>query len=394
MYEGRTVFAQVMDYLPHHAFRRLVKQYHGDRRVKTFTCRDQFLSMAFAQLTYRESLRDIEACLGAVPDKLYHLGFRARAIARSTLADANERRDWRLYADLAQRLVVEARRLYVEEPLGLAEVDAREQTVYALDATTIDLCLSVFPWARFRRTKGGLKLHTLLDLRGSIPVFVWITEATFADLHILDVLVPEPGSIYLFDRAFIDFRRLWELTESHAIFVTRNKAKLKWERVYSHPIDRTSGLICDQTIKLTGTRSPQEYPAHLRRVAYRDPVTGKKLDFLTNDFTLPALAIANLYRLRWRVELFFKWIKQHLRIKAFYGTSVNAVKTQIWIALSAYLLVVIAKKRLGITQDLYTILQILSVCAFEKVPLAQAFSAPPHTSDTTPNRNQLSLFDF
>lgn len=240
MYEGRTVFAQVMDYLPHHAFRRLVQQYHGDRRVKTFTCRDQFLSMAFAQLTYRESLRDIEACLGAVPDKLYHLGFRARAIARSTLADANERRDWRLYADLAQRLVVEARRLYVEEPLGLAEVDAREQTVYALDATTIDLCLSVFPWARFRRTKGGLKLHTLLDLRGSIPVFVWITEAPFADRHILDVLVPEPGSISLFDRAFIDFRRLWELTESQAIFVTRNKAKLKWERVSSHPIDRTS----------------------------------------------------------------------------------------------------------------------------------------------------------
>jgi len=394
MYEGRTVFAQLMDHLPRHTFRRLVRRYDANRRVKTFSCWDQFLSMAFAQLTYRESLRDIEACLGAVPEKLYHLGFRTRAIPRSTLADANERRDWRIYADFAQHLVVEARRLYVDEPLGLEELDGREQTVYALDATTIDLCLSVFPWARFRTTKAGLKVHTLLDLRGSIPVFLWITDARFGDVQILDVLVPEPGSIYLFDRAFIDFPRLWELANAHAIFVTRTKEKLKWERVYSHPVDRSTGLICDQTIKLTGTRSPEDYPAHLRRVAFRDPDTGKKLDFLTNDFTLPPLTVANLYRLRWRVELFFKWIKQHLRIKAFYGTSANAVKTQIWIAMSVYLLVAIARKRLGIERDLYTILQILSVCALEKTPLAQVLSQGGYTLESGDIRNQLSLFDL
>ena len=394
MYEGRTVFAQLMDHLPRHTFRRLVQRYHGDRRVKNFTCWDQFLCMAFAQLTYRESLRDIEACLGAVPEKIYHLGFRTRSIARSTLADANERRDWRIYADFAQSLVTEARRLYVDEPLGLEELDQRERMVYALDSTTIDLCLSVFPWARFRTTKAGIKLHTLLDLRGSIPVFIWITDAKFADVHILDVLVPEPGSIYLFDRAFIDFRRLNEVNGAHAIFVTRAKKKLRWKRLYSHPVDRTTGVICDQTIKLTGKISARNYPAHLRRVAFRDPETGKKLDFLTNDFTLPALTVANLYRLRWRVELFFKWIKQHLKIKAFYGTSANAVKTQIWIAISVYLLVAIARKCLGIERDLYTILQILSVYAFEKAPLVHVLSPGGYTPENRDIHNQLSLFDL
>jgi hypothetical protein len=394
MYEGRTVFAQLMDHLPRHTFRRLVARYEGDLRVKTFTCWDQFLCMAFAQLTYRDSLRDIEACLGAVPEKLYHLGFRTRSIARSTLADANEGRDWRIYADFAQKLVIEARRLYVDEPVGLEELDQREQAVYALDASTIDLCLSVFPWARFRSTKAGIKLHTLLDLRGNIPLFIWITDARFADVRILDALVPEPGSIYLFDRAYVDFRRLNELNQGHATFVTRAKKGMNWRRVYSRPVDRSTGLICDQTIKLTGQGSAAAYPAHLRRVAYKDPETGKKLDFLTNNFVLPALTIANLYRLRWRVELFFKWIKQHLKIKAFYGTSINAVKTQIWVAISVYLLVAIARKRLGIQRDLYTILQILSVHAFEKAPLAQVLSHGGYAPKDGDIHNQLSLFNL
>ena len=394
MYEGRTVFAQLMDHLPRRTFQRLVGRYDGNSWVKSFTCWDQFLCMVFAQLTYRESLRDIEACLGAVPEKLYHLGFRTRTVARSTLADANERRDWRLYADLAQRLVVEARRLYVDEPIGLAELDAREQTVYALDATTVDLCLSLFPWARFRTTKAGIKLHTLLDVRGGIPVFVWITDAKRADVEILDVLIPEPGSIYIVDRAYIDFERLYRLNENRALFVTRVKKNLKWRRLYSHPVDRSTGLICDQTIVLTRKEAAEAYPAKLRRVRYRDPETGKDLTFLTNDFTLPALTIAHLYRLRWQVELFFKWIKQHLRIKTFFGTSANAVKTQIWIAISTYLLVAIAPKRMGIRRDLYTILQILSVYAFEKAPLAQVLSAADYTPKDGDIRNQLPLFDL
>ena len=390
MYEGRTVFAQLMDHLPRHTFRRLVKRYGGDRWVKNFTCWDQFLCMAFAQLTYRDSLRDIEACLGAMPEKLYHLGFRTRVVARSTLSDANERRDWRIFADFAQALIQEARRLYVDEPLGL-ELD---QTVYALDATTIDLCLSVFPWARFRRTKAGIKLHTLLDLQGNIPVFIWITDAKHADVRVLDVLIPEPGSIYLFDRAYVDFRRLHRLTRAHAIFVTRAKKNLRWRRLYSRRVDRTTGLICDQTILLTGIKAAHDYPGHLRRVRFCDLETGKKLTFLTNDFAMPALTITRLYRLRWQVELFFKWIKQHLRIKAFYGTSVTAVKTQIWIAISVYLLVAIARKRLGTDRDLYTILQILSVYAFEKAPLAQVLLAGNHTLKEADIRNQLSLFDL
>jgi hypothetical protein len=291
-------------------------------------------------------------------------------------------------------LVTEARKLYVDEPLGIEELDRREATVYALDATTIDLCMSVFSWARFRSTKGGVKMHTLLDLRGSIPAFTWVTEAKFGDVRILDSLIPEPGSIYLFDRAFVDFPRLYRLNEAHAIFVTRAKRGIKWERVYSRPVDRATGLICDQTVRLTGTTSPQDYPSHLRRVAYRDAETGKKLDFLTNDFTLQPFTVAELYRMRWQVELFFKWIKQHLRIKAFFGTSANAVKTQIWIAISVYLLVAIARKRLGIDRDLYTNLQILSVHPFEKTPLSQLLSGEGYTLKDGDIHNQLSLFDL
>jgi hypothetical protein len=329
MNRGRTVFAQLIEFAPHKEFQRCVERYDRHLRRPRFSYWDQFLAMAFAQFTYRESLRDIEACLGAASGKLYHMGFRT-AVSRSSLADANERRDWRIFADFAQVLIHEARRLYVDEPLGLE----LEHTVYALDATTIDLCLSVFPWARFRKTKSGIKLHTLLDLRGSIPVFLWITDAKFSDVRILDVLVPEPGSIYLFDRAYVDFERLHQLHDAHAIFVTRSKRGLRWRRIYSHPVDRSTGVICDQTIALTGTKTAEVYPEHLRYVRYRDPETDKRLGFLTNDFSLPVLTVVGLYRLRWQVELFFKWIKQHLRIKAFFGTSANAVKTQIWIAIS------------------------------------------------------------
>ena len=386
MNQGRTVFAQLIEYASHQKFQKCVGKYPGKRHPRRFSHWDQFLAMGFAQLTYRESLRDIEACLGAVPDKLYHMGFGG-PVARTTLADANEQRDWRIYAEFAQGLITEARQLYVNEPLGIE----LEQTIYALDASTIDLCLSVFPWARFRKTKAGIKLHTLLDLRGSIPVFIWVTDAKYADVWILDVLIPEPGSIYLFDRAYVDFRRLYQLTEARAIFVTRAKRKLNWRRRYSHPVDRTTGLICDQTIVLTSTRAAN-YPVPIRRVSYRDSETGQKLEFLTNDFSLPALKIAQLYRLRWKVELFFKWIKQHLRIKTFFGTSDNAVRTQIWIAISVYLLVAIARKRLGIERDLYTILQILSVHAFEKVTLAQVLSTPDYTPEDGDSHNQLSLF--
>jgi hypothetical protein len=387
--QGRTVFAQLIDFAPHKEFQRCVEKYDRHQRTPRFSYWDQFLAMAFAQLTYRESLRDIEACLRAAPTKLYHMGFRA-PVSRSTLADANERRDWRIYADFAQVLIHEARRLYVDEPLGLE----LNHTVYALDATTIDLCFSVFPWARFRKAKSGIKLHTLLDLRGNVPVFIWITDAKLSDVRILDVLVPEPGSIYLFDRAYVDFSRLHELHEARAIFVTRTKKGLLWRRIYSHPVDRSTGVVCDQTIALTGVKTAEAYPEHLRYVRYRDPETNKRLGFLTNDFTLPVLTVVGLYRMRWRVELFFKWIKQNLRIKTFFGTSANAVKTQIWIAISAYLLVAIARKRLGIQRELYTMLQILSVCAFEKALLPQVLSAGSTTSADPDIRNQLSLFDL
>ena len=389
MHEGRTVFSQVVDFVPRHTFRRRVARYQGDYGVRRFTCWQQFLAMLFAQLTYRESLRDIEACLAAGPEKIYHMGFTG-PVARSTLADANEQRDWRIYADFAQVLIAEARRLYANEPLDV-ELD---RTVYALDSSTIDLSLSLFPWASFRETKAAIKLHTLLDLRGSIPVFIWITDGKPHDVRVLDVLLPEPGSIYIFDRAYVDFERLWRLHEARAIFVTRAKKNLSYRRRYSAPCDRSTGIHCDQTIVLTGKATQSHYPLPLRRVRYRDPDSNKTLVFLTNDVALPALSIAALYRNRWQVELFFKWIKQHLRIKAFYGTSSNAVKTQIWIAISTYVLVAILRRRLGIQRDLYTILQILSVYPFEKVPLFQLLTASPAPIANDPSRKQLTLFDL
>lgn len=389
MNEGRTVFSQVVDFVPRHTFRRRVQRYRGDYGVRRFTCWQQFLAMLFAQVTYRESLRDIEACLGAVPEKVYHMGFTG-PVSRSTLADANEQRDWRIYADVAQVLIAEARQLYADEPLDV-ELD---RTVYALDSSTIDLSLSLFPWASFRETKAAIKLHTLLDLRGSIPVFVWITDGKPHDVRVLDVLIPEPGSIYVLDRAYIDFERLWRLQEAHAVFVTRAKKNLSYRRRYSSPCDRATGILCDQTIILTGKATREHYPLPLRRIRYRDPESNKTFIFLTNDFALPAPTIAVLYRNRWQVELFFKWIKQHLRIKAFYGTSPNAVKTQVWIAISAYVLVAILRKRLNVDRDLYTILQILSVYPFEKVPLFQLLTATPDPIDTDSSRNQLTLFDL
>jgi hypothetical protein len=390
MYEGRTVLAQLIDHLPRHSFRRLVKRYRGDHRTRSFTCWDQFLSMTFAQLTYRESLRDIEACLGAVPARLYHLGFRTQAISRSTLADANEKRDWRIYADFAQSLIQEARRLYTGDSFGL-DLD---QTVYALDSSTIDLCLALFPWARFRRAKGAIKLHTLLDLTGSIPTFIRITAANVNDVRILDELLLEAGSIYVMDRGYTDFARLYRLHQAHAFFVIRAKRSLDFRRRYSRQVDRTTGLICDQTIVLQGPKSSKRYPIALRRIRVRDLETGKRITLLTNNFDLPAKTVADLYRSRWQVELFFKWIKQHLRIKAFYGTSENAVKTQIWIAISVYVLVAIVKKRLGIERDLYTILQILSVTLFEKTELEQALSSEASPISEGQSHNQLQLFDF
>jgi transposase len=389
MNEGRTVFSQVVEFVPRHTFRRRVHRYGGDYGVRRFTCWQQFLAMLFAQLTYRESLRDIEACLGAAPERIYHMGFTG-PVSRSTLADANERRDWRIYADVAQALIAEARQLYADEPLDVE----LGRTVYALDSSTIDLTLSLFPWASFRETKAAVKLHTLLDLRGNIPVFIWITDGKPHDVRVLDVLVPEPGSIYVFDRGYIDFERLWRLQQARALFVTRAKKNLSYRRRFSSPCDRTTGLVCDQTIVLTGKTTREHYPLPLRRIRYRDPESNKTLVFLTNDFALPALTIAALYRNRWQVELFFKWIKQHLRIKAFYGTSPNAVKTQIWIAISAYVLVAILRKRLNIDRDLYTILQILSVYPFEKVSLFQLLTATPDLIDAASLRNQLTLFDL
>lgn len=389
MNQGRTVFSQVVDFVPRHTFRRRVQRYQGDYGVRSFTCWQQFLAMLFAQLTYRESLRDIEACLKAAPEKIYHMGFTG-PVSRSTLADANERRDWRIYADLAQALITQARKLYADEPLE-AELD---RTVYALDSSTIDLTLSLFPWASFRETKAAVKLHTLLDLRGNIPVFVWITDGKQHDVRVLDVLVPEPGSIYVFDRAYIDFERLFRLQQARAVFVTRAKKNLSYKRRYSSPCDRSAGILCDQTIMLDGKVVRKRYPRPLRRIRYRDPESGKTFVFLTNDFDLPALTIAGLYRNRWQVELFFKWIKQHLRIKAFYGTSPNAVKTQIWIAISTYVLVAILRKRLKIDRDLYTILQILSVYPFEKVPLFQLLTVEPDLPAKNGTRNQLTLFDL
>jgi Domain of unknown function (DUF4372)/Transposase DDE domain len=386
---GKALFAQVMDFLPWSTFTRIVARYGGDRRVRTLTCAEQYRAMAFAQLTYRESLRDIETCLSAQSAKLYHMGFR-EPVRRSTLADANEIRDWRIYAELAQRLIAQARRLYVNENLGLDLSD----TVYALDSTTIDLCLSLFPWAHFRATKAAVKMHTLLDLRGSIPSFIHISEGKLHDVHALDLLLPEPGATYVMDRGYVDFARLNVLHQAGAFFVTRAKSNLHAHRLYSAPTDRPSGIICDQTIALDGHYTRKDYPEPLRRIRFKDADTGKTLVFLTNQFALPAVTICALYKSRWQVELFFKWIKQHLRIKQFYGTSENAVKTQIWIAVSVYVLVAIVKKRLGLDASLYTLLQILSVTLFEKMPMQQALSATQTTCDNRSTDNQLNLFAF
>jgi hypothetical protein len=389
MNTGKTLFAQLMDFLPWTTFTRLVNRYGGDRYVKSLTCAEQFRIMAFAQLTYRESLRDIEVCLSAQSAKLYHMGFR-QEIKRSTLADANELRDWRIHAEFAQRLIVQARKLYVGEALDFE----LENTAYALDSTTIDLCLSVFPWAPFRTTKAAVKMHTLLDLRGSIPSFIHLSDGKLHDVNVLDVLVPEAGAIYVMDRGYLDFGRLHALHLASAFFVTRAKSNLNARRVYSAMTDRSAGIICDQTIALNGYYVSRDYPAHLRRIRFKDPASGKTLVFLTNNFALPAATICALYKARWQVELFFKWIKQHLRIKKFYGTSENAVKSQIWIAVSVYVLVAIVKKRLNLDASLYTLLQIFSLTLFEKMPIQQAFAGSDYIYEQHSTSNQLNLFAF
>jgi hypothetical protein len=387
MNPGQTIFSQLMDFLPSYEFRQCVERYNGNYKVKSFSCWDQFLSMAFAQLTYRESLRDIQACLRVAQNKLYHMGFRGK-ISRNTLANANQVRDWRIYADFAQVLIGIARPLYAKDDFGLE----LEQTVYALDSTTINLCLSLFPWATFRKRKGAVKLHTLLDLHGSIPTMILVTHGKVHDVKILDSLLIEPGSIYVMDRGYLDFARLHKIHQASAFFVTRAKTNFDFKRLYSHEADKSLGIQCDQSVVLMGFYSKKDYPEKLRRIRFLDPESGKRLIFLTNNFILPAQAIADLYRCRWQVELFFKWIKQHLRIKAFYGTSENAVKAQIWIAISIYVLVAIVKKRMNLELSLYTILQILSVSLFEKVPLYQAFS-DQHYNELMPNDgNQLKLF--
>ena len=387
---GQYVFSQVMDHLPLTTFRRCVERYAGERKVKHFSCLDQFLCLAFAQLTWRESLRDIEACLRAQTSKLYRMGFRCPRVSRNTMANANAVRDWRIYADFAQHLIAMARELYIDESLpGLEGLD----TVYALDSSTIDLCLSVFAWAPFRSTKAAVKLHTLLDLRGNIPSFIHISDGKMHDVNILDHLTPEPGAFYVMDRGYVDFTRLARLDEAGSFFVTRAKSNMKARRRYSRPVDRSTGLICDQTIMLTGFYTHQGFENPLRRVKFKDAETGKTLVFLTNNFALPAMTIARLYKYRWQVELFFKWIKQHLRIKAFFGTSENAVKTQIWSAICVYVLVAIVKKRLAIPASLYEILQILSLALFEKTQVLSLFQDWPQQSSENEPSNQLNLFD-
>ena len=389
MYSGRLVFAQVMDFMPINDFHKCVDRYHGNYKVQNFSCLDQFRCMAFAQLTFRESLRDIEVCLRSIRSKLYHMGIRS-TIARNTLANANRNRDWRIYADIAQILINIARRLYQNEEFGIE----LKETVYALDSTTIDLCLSLFPWARFRKYKGAVKMHTLLDLRGNIPSMIWITDGKVHDVNILDKLIPEPGSFYIMDRAYIDFLRLYNLHLCSAFFVTRAKKNLQYRRIYSQPIDKSTGLRCDQIIRLTGPKSSQYYPEKLRRISFFDIDTSIRYTFLTNNFSLPALIITILYKNRWQIELFFKWIKQHLRIKKFYGYSMNAVKTQLWIAISIYVLVAILKKRLKLEASLYTILQILSLNLFEKVPLLQVLTEFDYRDINPHCDNQLTLFDL
>jgi hypothetical protein len=389
MNTGRIVFTQLMDFLPTHEFNKCVRRYRGNYRVRKFLCLDQFLCMAFAQLTYRESLRDIETCLRAMQPKLYHAGIRGK-VSRTTLADANERRDWRIYADFAHVLIRIARKLYANDDFGLE----LEQAVYVLDSTTIDLCLSLFPWARFRKRKGAIKLHTLLDLHGCIPCFISITDGKTHDVNILDELLPEPGAFYIMDRGYIDFARLYALTQSFAFFVIRAKSNLDYSRRSYRQVDKSTGLRSDQTIILKGPKTSQMYCAPLRRVSYLDAETGKRLVFLTNNFALPALTIAQLYKSRWQVELFFKWIKQHLRIKTFFGTSENAVKTQIWIAISMYVLVAILKKELRLDRSLNEILQIISITLFEKVDISQVLTEMISQNEKSKLCNQLMLFDF
>jgi hypothetical protein len=386
MYAGKLVFAQVMECAPWHTFRRLVAKYGADFNVRSFSCLDQFVSMAFAQITYRESLRDIEACLEAHATKAYHLGLRGN-FTRSNLADANERCDWRLHCEFAQALIRIARRLYATEPLGL-ELD---NTVYALDSTTIDLCLTLFPWAPFRSTKAAIKLHTLLDLRGNIPSFIHISDGKLHDVNVLDLLIPEAGAFYVMDRGYLDFARLYRLHQSGGFFVTRAKRNMNFRRERSAPIDRSAGLICDQRVMLNNYYAVHGYPGPLRRVRYKDPITEKSLVFLTNHFGIPALSVCALYKSRWQVELFFKWIKQHLRIKRFFGTSENAVKSQVWIAVATYVLVAIVRKRLKLDLSLHTMLQVLSVTPFEKIPLIQLFSDIEENSEMTNAANQLIL---
>lgn len=389
MYQGKLVFSQLMSFIQKYDFNKCVSRYRGHYKIRRFSCWDQFLCMAFAQLTYRESLREIVTCLGAMQNKLYHLGFRSH-ISRSTLADANENRDWRIYADFAQLLINDARKLYSDEDFAI-ELD---NTIYALDSTTIDLCLSLFPWASFRKHKGAIKLHTLLDLRGNIPFFIKITDGLVHDVNILDELIPEPGSFYIMDRGYLDFARLYHFQQYSSFFVIRAKSNLKFRRLYSHPIDKSTGLKCDQTILMTGLNSSKDYPDKLRRVRYYDIENDRNLTFLTNNFILPALTIAQLYKSRWQIELFFKWIKQHLRIKSFYGTSENAVKTQIWIAISIYILVAIVKKQLNIAIPLYTFLQILSVSVFEQVHILQLVRNPVYKNNEGHISNQLNLFEL
>lgn len=388
MNTGKPLFVQLMDFLPWTTFARIVDRYGGNRYAKSLSCAEQFRVMAFAQLTWRESLRDIEVCLSAQSSKLYHMGFR-HDIKRATLADANARRDWRIYADFAQRLITQARRLYADDSLGLE----LNHTAYALDSTTIDLCLSLFPWAPFRATKAAVKMHTLLDLRGNIPSFIHISDGKLHDVNVLDMLLPEAGAIYVMDRAYVDFQRLYALHLAGAFFVTRAKANLNARRLYSAKVDRGTGILCDQTIVLKGYYSARNYPAYLRRIRFTDPETGKTLVFLTNNFLLPAITICALYKSRWQVELFFKWIKQHLRIKRFFGTSENAVKSQIWIAVSVYVLVAIVKKRLSLEASLYTLLQVFSLTLFEKLPIKQALMDLDYTSAQAEMSKQLNLFE-
>ena len=390
MYSGSLVFAQIMQHLPWDTFRRCVSRYNGDRYVKAFTCADQYRCMAFAQLTYRSSLRDIEACLRAQSAKLYHMGIRG-GVSRNSLANANQARDWRIHADFAQHLIHIARGIHADDALPRLDV---KDTVYALDSSTIDLCLSLFPWARFRKTKGAVKLHTLLDLHGNIPAFIHISDGKLHDVNVMDMLVPEAGAFYVMDRAYLDFERLHRLHLCGSFFVLRAKSNTKLRRLSSRPVDRTTGLICDQVVRPDGVTSATDFPDRLRRIRYRDPAHDKTLIFLTNNFALPAMTVADIYRSRWQVELFFKWIKQHLRIKSFFGTTENAVKSQIWIAVSVYVTVAIIRKRLNIEESLHTILQILSLTTFEKTPLNQLLETAQHQYPQGDPDKQLNLFNF